>query len=171
MPIFGYRAADLRAAQMAVLTVFEQGLGAAPAPPALRVALQGALASVAFHSDPLGRARALADALIQAVAGYADTALAECCRALERQQASVAQLQRVLAVYQRDPLLAQVQRLTEERDQRLAEARVATQRVAAAQTALTQAQTTHAAAVARLEAELAEYKRLVVRLQSGRETS
>lgn len=170
MPIFGYRAADLRAAQNAVLAVFEQGLYTAATPPALRAAWHLALTRVASHRDPLAHARALADALVQAVAGYVDTALAECCGALERQQATTAQLQRVLAVYQQDPLVAQVQRLTEERDQRLAEARAANHRAAAAQAALTQAQTAHTAAISRLEAELAEYRRLVVRLQQGRET-
>ncbi len=176
---FKPRPAAVRAAQTAIFDALVAGLRAG-SHTALDAALwpvaasdaggitAGGIAAGIAGADPATRAYNLGYALAQWLTETVAARTADLERALQEQRETSAHLERVIAVIQQDPLLAQVERLRQAEAQAQTAARAAAQRIAQAEAALSRAQAAHTADVTRLEQELAAYQRLVVRLQTGR---
>ncbi|MCD6344173.1 MAG: hypothetical protein J7M17_01005 [Anaerolineae bacterium] len=169
---FGYDQEDLQQAQWNLIYALQNscssGLGYFPA----RQQLSELVSHLGKSESPVAWVEAFSAALLRSITALSDARCAETETALRRITNERDRLQRSLTDIQQDPLQAQVQFLTEERDRWLAQATTNGQRIAELEAALQRAQTARAGErqrleqeSARLQAEITALNRIVAQQQ------
>ena len=150
---FGYDQEDLQRAQWDLIYTLQNslssGLGYFPA----RQQLSELVSHLGKPDSPAAWVEAFSTALLRSITALHEARCAETEAALRRTTNERDRLQRALTDIQQDPLQAQVQFLTEDRDRWLAQAAAHGRRIEELEAALQRAQTAHAGERHRLEQE------------------
>lgn len=161
---FGYDEDDLQQAQWnliyALQNSWSSGLGYFPA----RQQLSELVNNLGKQESPAAWVEAFSAALLRSITALNEARCKETEGALRRITNERDRLQRILTDIQQDPLQAQVQSLTEDRDRWLDQAAMNGRRIAELETALQRAQTARAGERQRLEQESARLQAAIAAL-------
>jgi predicted RNase H-like nuclease (RuvC/YqgF family) len=157
---------ELTAAQWAVVQAFRQGLDNGITYLEARQALRDIFIQ-APGNDPEAWATDVAQALLKLIAQLQTAAKSVDQYEVARLRSTCDSLRLAVNAYRADPLKAQVERLTEQRDKCEDEVDRLTRQVHHLEAALAQAQQVHQSEIARTQAEIVALNRIVVEQQEA----